>query len=114
MRAYESSLYEHPRTFVARMRNGHVFLGNTRDVIQRNVYTFGVWEPEITHWLEGFLRPGDLVVDVGANTGYFSLEASKLVGPEGLVVAVEPVPSISAALGPVTKVVGGAWACRRV
>jgi ubiquinone/menaquinone biosynthesis C-methylase UbiE len=80
------------------MRNGQVFHGDTKDVIQRNIYAFGVWEPEITRWLEGFLRPGDFVLDVGANTGYFSLQASKLVGPKGQVVAIEPVPSINAAM----------------
>ena len=98
MRAFSSSLQAHPRTFVARMRNGQVFHGDTKDVIQRNIYAFGVWEPEITRWLEGFLRPGDFVLDVGANTGYFSLQASKLVGPKGQVVAIEPVPSINAAM----------------
>ena len=35
---------------------------------------------------------GDTVVDVGANIGCFSLLASKLVGSEGRVIAVEPDP----------------------
>lgn len=96
MRLYTESLEEHPKHFTRRMRNGLVFSGNTRDVIQRNVYTFGVWEPEITHWLSGFVRSGDLVIDVGANTGYFTLQAAKLVGAQGRVLAVEPVPSIRA------------------
>ena len=30
------------------------------------------------------------VVDVGANLGYYSLLASRLVGPTGRVVALEP------------------------
>ncbi len=39
------------------------------------------------------LRPGDAVLDAGANIGCFSLKASRLVGSEGKVVAVEPEPS---------------------
>ena len=35
-------------------------------------------------------RPGMTVVDVGANLGYYSLLASRLVGPSGRVVALEP------------------------
>jgi len=44
------------------------------------------------------LAPGDAFVDVGANIGYFSLLASKLVGESGLVVAIEPSPTIFAVL----------------
>lgn len=40
------------------------------------------------------LKPGDVFVDVGANIGYFSLLASKLVGPGGRVVAIEASPEV--------------------
>lgn len=36
------------------------------------------------------LKPGMVVLDLGANTGGFTILASQLVGPTGLVVAVEP------------------------
>lgn len=39
---------------------------------------------------EALLAPGDCVVDLGAHKGFMSLAASRLVGPEGVVVAVEP------------------------
>jgi len=39
-----------------------------------------------------FLRPGDVVVDVGANIGTHTLEAASLVGPGGRVYAVEAHP----------------------
>src|SRR5262249_18542532 len=38
------------------------------------------------------LRPGDTVVDVGANVGTLTLTAAALVGPEGRVWAIEPHP----------------------
>ena len=40
--------------------------------------------------LKTFLRPGDTFVDAGANHGSFAVTAARLVGPEGLVVAIEP------------------------
>lgn len=36
------------------------------------------------------LRPGDVVYDLGANIGWYSLLAARHVGPEGKVVAFEP------------------------
>jgi len=39
------------------------------------------------------VSPGDIVIDAGANVGWFSLLASRLVGPKGLVIAIEPEPS---------------------
>lgn len=35
---------------------------------------------------------GDVVYDIGANAGFFTLLASKLAGPRGVVYAFEPVP----------------------
>jgi FkbM family methyltransferase len=42
--------------------------------------------------LEGLLGEGDTFWDVGANVGFYSLLAARLVGPRGRVVAIEPVP----------------------
>ncbi|MGB7299138.1 MAG: FkbM family methyltransferase [Burkholderiaceae bacterium] len=42
--------------------------------------------------LERWLKPGDWVVDVGANIGHYTKRFSELVGPAGRVFAVEPVP----------------------
>ncbi|MEO1292118.1 MAG: FkbM family methyltransferase [Pseudomonadota bacterium] len=39
------------------------------------------------------IKEGDTVLDIGANIGCFSLFASRLVGPTGRVIAVEPVES---------------------
>ena len=72
--------------------------GNTIDHIQRRIYYFGTWEPNLTEFLMRRLCPGDLFVDVGANIGYFSLLAAKLVGTSGKVLAIEASPSIFAKL----------------
>ena len=44
------------------------------------------------HALLGLCRPGDVVIDVGANVGYTALMAARAVGPTGRVIAVEPSP----------------------
>lgn len=46
-------------------------------------------EIRLARFLLRTLQPGDTFVDVGAHFGYFSLLASRLVGPAGRVVAIE-------------------------
>ncbi|MEU7229200.1 FkbM family methyltransferase [Streptomyces chrestomyceticus] len=87
-----AGLRDHPRIRRARTRFGATFVTDTQDLIQRYIYLFGVWEPHLTRWLERRLRPGDVFVDVGANIGYYSLLASRLVGEKGTVVALEASP----------------------
>lgn len=91
-------LRDHPRQAVARACFGSRFHTDTRDLIQRYIYTFGMWEPPLTRWLQHTLRPGDTFVDVGANIGYYSLLASSLVKESGRVVAVEASPDFHRAL----------------
>ncbi|WP_203599043.1 FkbM family methyltransferase [Streptomyces sp. SID10853] len=86
-------LREHPRRRVSEDRSGARFALDTQDLIQRYLYLFGGWEPNLTHWLSSRLGPGDTFVDVGANIGYFSVLASRLVGDRGRVVAVEASPA---------------------
>jgi FkbM family methyltransferase len=84
--------------FKARTVFGMDVSGNTIDQIQRRIYYFGTWEPNLTAFLMRRLSPGDLFVDVGANIGYFSLLAAKFVGTSGKVLAIEASPSIFAKL----------------
>jgi FkbM family methyltransferase len=84
--------------FVSTTVFGATMAGNTEDRIQRHLFYFGVWEPNLTEFLRGRLREGDVFVDVGANIGYFTLLASRLVGPTGKVLAIEASPKIFAKL----------------
>lgn len=86
--------YQHSKTFVARTRHNSVIKGSTKDLIQRYIYFFGMWEPNLTRFITRRLSAGDVFVDVGANIGYFSLLASKLVGKQGRVLAFEASPTI--------------------
>jgi FkbM family methyltransferase len=66
----------------------------SKDLIQRHILFFGLWEPNVGHFIKSQLAPGDLFVDVGANIGYFSMLASQCVGNQGEVVSIEASPSI--------------------
>lgn len=68
------------------------------DFIGCYIWLFGEWEPDLTRFVSSRLSDGDVFVDVGANIGYYSLLASRYVGPSGRVVAVEASPAIFADL----------------
>ena len=51
-----------------------------------------IYESTLSEIIQSFLKPGMTFVDAGANNGYFSLMASKLVGPTGFVHSFEPSP----------------------
>lgn len=53
-------------------------------------YALGDIEPEVQEALVGLLRPGMVFFDAGANIGYYSLMAARIVGTTGKVVAFEP------------------------
>lgn len=55
-------------------------------------------EPHVWRLLQERLGPGDTFVDAGANIGFYSLRAARLVGSAGKVVAVEMMPHTAACL----------------
>lgn len=80
--------------FVARTIGGHRIAGSTRDIVQRYVYLFGVWQPNLSSWITERLARGDVFVDVGSNIGFFALLASRAVNENGKVLAIEPLPAL--------------------
>ena len=53
----------------------------------------GVNEKYETELFKKMVQDGMVVVDIGANIGYYTLIAAKLVGNKGIVYAFEPEPS---------------------
>lgn len=54
--------------------------------------TRGGWELWVTSWLTHTVLPGDIVLDIGANCGYYTMLMDRLVGSKGKVIAYEPNP----------------------
>lgn len=52
----------------------------------------GVFEKETVLLFSNLVRKADVIYDVGAHVGYYTLLSSELVGKNGLVVAFEPNP----------------------
>lgn len=65
---------------------------NSRDLVQQTILLDGLWDEALTGLIETTLKPDDVFVDVGAHVGYFTLLASRQVGPAGSVLSIEPNP----------------------
>jgi FkbM family methyltransferase len=67
----------------------------TNDYIGRAIYFFGDLDPKVTWVCAQILRPGDVVLDIGANIGLISLTAAAIVGESGTVHSFEPQPDLA-------------------
>lgn len=55
-------------------------------------------EPAVEAAIRSALGPGAVFVDAGSNIGYYTITASKIVGPNGRVLACEMMPLTAAVL----------------
>ncbi|HSS96755.1 MAG TPA: FkbM family methyltransferase [Terriglobales bacterium] len=58
----------------------------------RSNFFWGTYEPEQTQAFQRTISPGDVIYDVGAHYGYYTLLSSELSGTKGKVFAFEPSP----------------------
>jgi len=78
----------HRAPFVTRIDPGFLWVA-WQDVIRDSVLD-GSFEKAERAFVQKFLRPGMVVLDIGAYCGLYTLTASKKVGPKGRVIAFEP------------------------
>jgi len=56
-------------------------------------YVLDTYEWRELSFARALVQPGDTVLDVGANIGYYTLNLARWVGPSGTVYAFEPDPT---------------------
>jgi FkbM family methyltransferase len=72
-----------------RSTTGHTFWLDPVSVFGLHLMTEGMHEPQMSKLFALVLRPGDCVIDIGGNEGYFSVLAASLM-PQGRVYCIEP------------------------
>ncbi|MCB1764564.1 MAG: tetratricopeptide repeat protein [Candidatus Competibacteraceae bacterium] len=84
----KSNTIDAPRQLVD-TRHGPMLIAST-SAAARDLLRSGEYAPTALTLLTSLLRPGDWVVEAGADIGAFTLALARAVGTEGLVVACEP------------------------
>ena len=74
------NLIKLPRFWLALIHN---------DVVSEMILEKRVWEKETTNYLETFMLPGQTIVELGANIGYYTNLMAALVGPTGKIYSYE-------------------------
>ncbi|HYP39565.1 MAG TPA: FkbM family methyltransferase [Chloroflexia bacterium] len=92
VRAVHVWLYRRLKPASIRVKGFKLFLDPDDKVMSHYLLEDGRWEPLETGIVESELKEGDVVLDIGANIGYYTILAARRVGPSGRVFAFEPDP----------------------
>lgn len=87
-----------PPARIIQLRSGMNFNYEAVDFIPLMLHYTGTFEPQVIAVLRDLLKPGDTVLDVGANIGFHTLECWRSVGKEGRVISIEAIPDHAQAI----------------
>ncbi len=65
---------------------------NPNDPVISGALTFRVYERDETAFLRQTFFPGMVLLDIGANVGFYTAIGAHIAGPQGQVIALEPDP----------------------
>lgn len=85
-----SSVFTHEYMVMKTCRHGTLLFNQQDTFVGRSLDLYGEWCEAEIGLLAQVLKPGDVVLDVGANIGCHTVPFAKLVGESGRVVAFEP------------------------
>lgn len=71
-------------------KRGEFLISDHDEHVSRHLDIYGEWAEKELQLFLNVIKPGDIVVDVGANIGAFTIPLAAAVGPQGRVHAFEP------------------------
>lgn len=84
MNIYHNRVFQGLRTLARRL--------GVLSVIKR-IYGGGIYEDAFHKGMQAAIKPGDIVWDIGANIGYYTEQFAAWSGPDGRIIAFEPLPT---------------------
>ena len=82
--------YLSPELALTRQKNGLLLYVDPLDeTMSAHLIGYGYWEPNVYAVVTSLISPGDVVVEVGANVGYYTVAMGLMVGAEGRIHTFE-------------------------
>jgi len=78
--------------FLKKIQSSKMYLDINDPGISKELLLTGVHEKRTTDLIKSELEEGMVVIDIGSNLGYYCLIEAQIVGNQGKVYALEPVP----------------------
>ncbi len=80
------------KQLIAKTQEGLFAFDYSDQVVGKYIALCGAWEKAETDLIKKIVKSDDIVVDIGANLGWYTVLLSNLVGEQGSVIAFEPEP----------------------
>lgn len=81
-----------------RLSWGRNLTANPAQTIGRSLSTFGLYDLALSEMIYRLVRPGDTVIDVGANIGYTTCLMLDCLQGQGQILSFEPLPELFSVL----------------
>ena len=85
-----------PDAALVTLHDGHfLYVDPQDDSVSAHLIARGLWEFWVDQAVRGLVRPGDRIIEVGANVGYFTVLMASLIGSEGRITSFEANPMLA-------------------
>jgi len=84
---------------IAKCKHGNFMLNFHDTYIARSLLAYGEWSERLLDLFLLIVKSGDIVLDIGANIGAFTIPLARAVGNHGLVHSFEPQHFVAQTLG---------------
>lgn len=82
--------YSNKKEVIKKVNNYYMILHPNKKGLHKDLLIHDIREAQATTFLQNKIKKGDIVLEAGANIGYYALLFAKGVGKKGLVYCVEP------------------------
>ena len=81
---------------LTRLQDGHfLYVDPMDEAVAAHLIARGYWESWIHKVVCALVRPGDRIIEVGANFGYYTVAMARQIGSEGSILAFEANPGLA-------------------
>ena len=77
---------------LADIDNLYMYVDLSDEGISKDLFLFGKREENMTKIFKSYLKPGQKIIDIGSNIGYYVLLEASIIKPNGMIYALEPDP----------------------